>query len=65
MFHIDAILFQKNTEERTIETTQTTITVMYDRFKVTTSLYLSPSSSARSLSSLIAVSVNKDTEHNM
>ena len=31
--------------------------------KDTTCLYLSPSNKARSLSTLIAVSVNKDTEH--
>ena len=38
------------------------ITVMYVRFKVTTCLYLSPSNKARSLSTLIAVNVDKDTD---
>ena len=34
------------------------------RFKVTICLYLIPNNKARSLSTLIAVSVNKDTPHN-
>ena len=39
------------------------ITAICVRFKVTTCLYLSPSNKARSLSTLIAVNVNKDTAH--
>ena len=39
------------------------ITVINVLLKVTTFLYLSPSNKARSLSTLIAVNVNKDTEH--
>ena len=40
-----------------------TVTVTYVRLKVITCLYLSPKKRARSLSTLIAVTVNKDTEH--
>ena len=47
----------------TMEKTQRIVTATYVRFKVTTCLYLSPSNKARSLSMLIAVVVNKDTEH--
>ena len=39
------------------------ITVINVLLKVTACLYLSPSNKARSLSTLIAVNVNKDTEH--
>ena len=42
---------------------QKPITVKRVFFKVTTFLYLSPNNKARSLSKLIAVNVNKDTEH--
>ena len=42
---------------------QPTIAIKYVLFKVTTCLYLRPSSKARSLSTLIAVSVINDTEH--
>ena len=42
---------------------QKPITVKHAFFKVTTCLYLSPSNKARSLSKLIAVNINKDTEH--
>ena len=45
-----------------VEINQKVITATYVRFKVTMSLYLSPSNKARSLSTLIAVIVNKDTE---
>ena len=41
---------------------QKPITVILVLLKVTTCLYLSPSNKARSLSTLIAVNVNKDTE---
>ena len=38
--------------------------MIYIRFKVTICLYLIPNNRARSLSTLIAVNVDKDTEHN-
>ena len=37
--------------------------IIYVLLKVTTCLYLSPSNKARSLSTLIAVEVDKDTPH--
>ena len=42
-------------------TTQKVATITYVRFKVTTCLYLSPNNRESSLSTLIAVDVNKDT----
>ena len=64
LIHHDVIWrFKKFIAEPTIGRTQRTVTVMYVRFKVTTCLYLSPNNRARSLSTLIAVSVSKDTEH--
>ena len=42
---------------------QKPVTVIHVLLKVTTCLYLSPSNKARSLSTLIAVNVNKDTAH--
>ena len=51
---------------RTMEKTQRIViglTAWYVPFKVTTCLYLSPSKKARSLSMLVAVIVNKYTEH--
>ena len=42
---------------------QPPIAIKHVLFKVTTCLYLKPSSKARSLSTLIAVSVINDTEH--
>ena len=45
------------------DTTQETTTMRYIRFKVTTCLYLSPNNRARNLSTLMAVSVYKDTPH--
>ena len=53
--------FHKYSIEYTIPTIQIIVTVKRAGFKVTTSLYLSPINSARSLSKLIAVDVNKDT----
>ena len=55
----------KEFENRTIaeeaaDTIQKVIVIKWTRFKVTTWLYLSPSNRARSLSTLIAVSVNSD-----
>ena len=55
--------FKKYIAEPTIGRNQRTVTVIYIRFKVTTCLYLSPNNRARSLSTLIAATVNKDTEH--
>ena len=51
---------------RTMEKTQRIVIGLiasYVCFKVTTCLYLSPSNKARSLSMLVAVIVNKATEH--
>ena len=50
-------------DEPTIDTIQQPITIKRVLFKVTTCLYLRPSSKARSLSTLIAVSVINDTAH--
>ena len=47
--------------ESTMFRIQTQITVPLIRLKVTVSLYLKPNNRARSLSTLIAVRVNKDT----
>ena len=47
----------------TIDTAQNTVTARYVRFKVAICLYLSPSNKASSLSTLIAVTVSKDTEN--
>ena len=55
--------FEKYIVAATIDTSQNTITAKYVLFKVTTCLYLSPSNGARRLSTHIAVSINKDTEH--
>ena len=41
---------------------QKQITTIYTLFEVTTCLYLNPSTRARSLSTLIAVRVNKDNK---
>ena len=46
------------------EKTQPIVTVTHTRFKVTICLYLSPNNKLRSLSTLIAVEVNKETPHN-
>ena len=43
---------------------QNVAVMMYVRFKVTICLYLIPNNRARSLSTLMAVNVNKDTPHN-
>ena len=43
---------------------QTIAKIIYVRLKVTIFLYLSPNNRARSRSTLIAVNVDKDTEHN-
>ena len=53
--------FHKYSAEHTTPTIQIIVTMKRARFKVTTSLYFSPSNSERSLSKLIAVDVNKDT----
>ena len=42
-----------------------TITLIYTFLVVTIYVYLRPNNRARSLSTLIAVDVNKDTEHKM
>ena len=43
---------------------QKVVVMIYMRFKVTICLYLIPNNRARSLSTLMAVNVNKDTPHN-
>ena len=43
---------------------QNVAVMMYVRFKVAICLYLIPNNRARSLSTLMAVNVNKDTPHN-
>ena len=47
----------------TIDTTQNANIATYVLFKVTTCLYLSPRDRARSLSTLIEVTVNRETVH--
>ena len=55
--------FRKDVDEPTMDTIQPPIAIKHVLLKVTTCLYLKPSSKARSLSTLIAVSVTNDTEH--
>ena len=55
--------FRKDVDAPTTDTIQPPIAIKRVLFKVTTCLYLRPSSKARSLSTLIAVSVINDTEH--
>ena len=52
--------FQNHVAEKAVETTQRVKRIIQARFKVTICLYLSPSKRARSLSTLIVVSVNRD-----
>ena len=46
------------------EKIQNVAVIIHVRFKVTICLYLIPNNRARSLSTLMAVNVNKDTPHN-
>ena len=55
--------FRKSVDAPTTDTIQPPIAIKRVLFKVTTCLYLRPSSKARSLFTLIAVSVINDTEH--
>ena len=55
--------FRKDVDEPTMDTIQQPIAIKHVLFKVTTCLYLKPSSKARSQSTLIAVIVINDTEH--
>ena len=55
--------FRKDVDVPTTDTIQPPIAIKRVVFKVTTCLYLRPSSKARSLSTLIAVSVINDTPH--
>ncbi|RMX61414.1 hypothetical protein pdam_00017414, partial [Pocillopora damicornis] len=48
----------------TLDKTQTAAKIILVRFKVTFVLYLSPNNRARSLSTVMAVIVPKDTPHN-
>jgi len=52
--------FQKYVVEKTAVIAAQVITVVYVRLRVTTCLYLSPNNRARSLSTLIAVSITRD-----
>ncbi len=58
---ISSLHTQSNPPEAAISQTQVMTTRA--RLNVTACLYLSPSNSARSLSTLIAVDVEKDTPH--
>ena len=53
--------FQKYIVEGKLDKAQRLVTVTHVRFNVTACLYLSPSNRARSLFTLIAASINKDT----
>ena len=53
---------KKNVDAPTTDTIQPPVAIKRALFKVTTCLYLRPSSKARSLSTLIVVSVINDTE---
>ena len=64
-YHVDNESFQRKIVEPTKELTQKVSIITYVRFNVTTCLYLSPNNRARSLSTLMAVIVNKDTKHNV
>ena len=55
--------FRENVDAPTTDTIQPPIAIEHVLFKLTTCLYLRPSSKARSLSTLIEVSVINDTEH--
>ena len=55
--------FRKDVDAPTTDTIQPPIAIKRVLFKVTTCLYLRPSSKARSLSTLIAVSVINVTPH--
>ena len=57
--------FKRYDIETTADIIQNITTITYDRFKVTTCLYLNPNNRARSLSTLIALAVSKDTEDKM
>jgi len=54
--------FKRKFAETTADISQNITTSTYVRLKVTTCLYLSPNNRARSLSTLIALIVSKDTE---
>ena len=54
--------FKRYDNQATVDINQNITTITYVRFKVTTCLYLSPNNGARSLFTLIALAVSKDTE---
>ena len=58
------LLFQMKNDAATLHTIQKVAIMTYVSFKVTFCLYLSPNNRARSLSTLMAVIVDKDTPHN-
>ena len=62
MYRNDEVItkFKKRVDAQTMDKIQKPITVIHVLLKVTTCLYLSPSRKAKSLSTLIAVTVNKD-----
>ena len=55
--------FRRDVDAPTTDTIQPPIAIKRVLFKVTTCLYLRPSSKARSLSTLIVISVINDTEN--
>ena len=55
--------FRKEVDAPTTDTIQPPIAIKHVLFKVTTCLYLRPSNKARSLSTLIVISVINDTEN--
>ena len=63
-YHKDIRLSKMKHKAAEKEKTQPIVTVTHTRFKVTICLYLSPNNKMRSLSTLIAVEVNKETPHN-
>ena len=56
-------ILRKEVDAPTMDTIQLPITIERVLLKVTTCLYLRPSSKAKSLFTLIAVNVTNDTEH--
>ena len=58
-------LFKKQYKVAILDRDQNVAMLIYMRFKVKISLYLSRNSRATSLSTLMAVIVNKETTHNV
>ena len=62
-YHAIIRSFQSKIVDPAVEATQKTTTMRYIRLKLKPYLYQRPNNRARSLSTLMAVSVNKDTLH--